>query len=88
MARMEDLSFVGEGTDNWVHYLAETADWPVSEMMSTEVARVEKGRSEVVAAYKMVHDGASSVMVIEKGKLVGIVSRLDLYAAVVGNDGN
>ena len=57
-------------------------------MMITEVARVEKGRSEVVAAHKMVHDGASSVMVIEKGKLVGIVSRLNLYAAVVGNDGN
>jgi len=84
MARMEDLSFVGEGTDSWVHYLAETADRPVSEMMSSEVARVEKGRSEVVAAHKMVHDGASSVMVTEKGKLVGIVNRLDLYAAVVG----
>ncbi len=30
----------------------------------------------------MVHDGASSVMVTEDGKLVGIVNRLDLYAAV------
>jgi CBS domain-containing protein len=33
----------------------------------------------------MVHDGASSVMVTENGKLVGIVNRLDLYAAVVAS---
>jgi CBS domain-containing protein len=38
----------------------------------------------VAVAHKMVHDGASSVMVTEDGKLVGIVNRLDLYAAVVG----
>jgi predicted transcriptional regulator len=36
----------------------------------------------------MVHDGASSVMVTEKGKLVGIVNRLDLYAAVIGVETN
>lgn len=86
MATMEDLSFVGEGTDGWVRYLAESADRPVSEMMSTEVSRVEKGKSEVAVAHKMVRDGASSVMVTEGGKLVGIVNRLDLYAAIVGNE--
>ena len=84
MATMEDLSFVGEGTDSWVHYLAESADRPVGEMMSTEVSRVERGTSEIAAAHKMVRDGASSVAITEKGKLVGIVNRLDLYAAVVG----
>jgi CBS domain-containing protein len=52
--------------------------------MSTEVSSVELGKSEVAVAHKMVHDGASSVMVTENGKLVGIVNRLDLYAAVVG----
>jgi CBS domain-containing protein len=88
MATMEDLSFVSEGTDSWVRYLAESADRPVGEMMSTEVSRVEKGRSLVAVAHKMVHDGASSVMITEKGKLVGIVSRLDLYAAVVATDAN
>ena len=31
----------------------------------------------------MVHAGASSVMVTEDGKLIGILNRLDLYAAVV-----
>jgi hypothetical protein len=34
----------------------------------------------------MVHDGASRVMVTDNGKLVGIVNRLDLYAAVMGID--
>ena len=86
MARMKDLSFVGEGTDSWVRYLAESADRPVSEIMSAEVSQVERSRSEVAVAHKMVHDGASSVMVTEKGRLVGIVNRLDLYAAVVGNE--
>ena len=86
MARMKDLSFVGEGTDSWVRYLAESADRPVSEMMSAEVSQVERSRSEVAVAHKMVHDGASSVMVTEEGKLVGIVNRLDLCAAVVGNE--
>jgi CBS domain-containing protein len=86
MATMKDLSFISDSTDSWVRYLAESADRPVSEMMSAEVSQVEKSKSEVAVAHKMVHDGASSVMVTEKGKLVGIVNRIDLYAAVVGND--
>ena len=81
---MEDLSFIRESGDAWVHYLAESADRPVSEVMSTEVSSVDLGKTEVAVAHKMVHDGASSVVVTENGKLVGIVNRLDLYAAVVG----
>ena len=84
MAQMEDLSFISESGDAWVHYLAESADQPVSEVMSREVSSVKSGTSEVAVAHKMIHDGASSVMVTENGKLVGIVNRLDLYAAVVG----
>ena len=84
VAEMEDLSFIKESGDAWVHYLAESADRPVSEVMSTEVSSVESGTSEVAVAHKMVHDGASSVMITENGKLVGTVNRLDLYAAVVG----
>ena len=84
LAAMEDVSFVRESGDAWVHYLAESADRPVSEVMSTEVSSVELGKSEVAVAHKMVHDGASSVMVTENGKLVGIGTRLDLYAAVMG----
>jgi CBS domain-containing protein len=84
VAEMEDLSFIKESGDAWVHYLAESADRPVSEVMSTEVSSVESGTSEVAVAHKMVHDGASSVMVTKDGKLVGIVNRLDLYAAVMG----
>ena len=84
MVDMEDLSFVREGTDTWVRYLAESADRPISEVMSKEVSSVELGKSEVAVAHKMVHDGTSSVMLTENGKLVGIVNRLDLYAAVIG----
>lgn len=81
---MEDVSFVSEAGDRWVEYFAESAERPVSEVMTTEVSRIELEKSEVVAAHKMVHDGVSSVVVTENGRVVGIVNRLDLYAAIVG----
>jgi CBS domain-containing protein len=81
---MEDVSFISEAGDRWVDYFAGSADRPVGEVMSTEVSQVEVGASEVVAAHKMVHDGVSSVVVTEGGKVVGVVNRLDLFAAVIG----
>src|ERR687896_1361432 len=75
MATIEDLSFIKESGDAWVHYLAESADRPVREVMSREVSSVELGKSEVAVAHKLVHDGASSVMVTENSKRVGIVNR-------------
>ena len=81
---MEDISFVSEAGDSWVHYFAEAADRPVSEVMTTEVSRVKLGKSEIVVAHKMVHDGVSSVVITDKGRVAGIVNRLDLYAAIIG----
>ena len=84
LAIMGDISFVSEAGDAWVHYFAEAADRPVSEVMTTEVSRIKLGTSEIVAAHKMVHDGVSSVVVTDEGgKVVGIVNRLDLFAAIV-----
>jgi hypothetical protein len=34
----------------------------------------------------MVHDGVSSVVITRNGEVVGIVNRLDLYAAIEGID--
>ena len=84
LAIMEDVSFVSEAGDTWVDYFAEAADRPVSEVMTTEVSRIKLGTSEIVAAHKMVHDGVSSVVVTRDDKVVGIVNRLDLFAAIVG----
>jgi CBS domain-containing protein len=81
---MADVSFVPETGDEWVDYFAGSAERPVSEVMSTEVSRIELGQSEVVVAHKMVHDGVSSVVLTQGGKVVGIVNRLDLYAAIIG----
>ncbi len=86
LSTMQDVSFVREGGDAWVHYFTESADRPVSEVMTKKVSRIDVGRSEIVAAHKMVHDGVSSVVVTEGGKVVGIVNRLDLYAAILGLD--
>jgi CBS domain-containing protein len=84
LAIMEDVSFVSEAGDSWIHYFAEAADRPVSEVMTTEVSRIKLGTSEIVAAHKMVHDGVSSVVVTDEGgKVLGIVNRLDLFAAIV-----
>ena len=80
---MADVSFVSEAGDEWVDYFAGAADRPVGEVMSKEVSQIELGKSEVVVAHKMVHDGVSSVVVTEDGKVVGIVTRLDLYAAII-----
>jgi CBS domain-containing protein len=80
---MADVSFVSEAGDQWVDYFAGSAERPVGEVMSKEVSQIELGKSDVVVAHKMVHDGVSSVVVTEDGKVVGIVTRLDLYAAII-----
>lgn len=82
---MADVSFVSEAGDRWVDYFAGSAERPVGEVMSKEVSQIEVGKSEIVVAHKMVHDGVSSVVVTEAGKVVGIVTRLDLYAAIIDN---
>ena len=82
---MADVSFVSEAGDEWVDYFAGSAERPVSEVMSKEVSQIEVGKSEVVVAHKMVHDGVSSVVVTQAGKVAGIVTRLDLYAAIIDN---
>ena len=86
MQLMDNLSFVPESNDEWVHYLTDAADKPVREVMSREVSNVELGKSELVVAHKMVCDGVSSVVITRDGKVVGTVSRLDLYAAIEGID--
>jgi CBS domain-containing protein len=86
MKLMESMTFVPEEADRWVHYLTEAADKPVREVMSREVSQVELGRSELAVAHRMVHDGVSSVVITKDGEVVGIVSRLDLYAAIEGID--
>ncbi len=86
MKLMDNISFVPESTDEWVHYLTEAADSPVRDVMSREVSRVELGNSELAVAHKMVRDGVSSVVITREGEVVGIVSRMDLYAAIEGID--
>ena len=86
MQLMENLSFVPESNDEWVHYLTDAADKPVREVMGREVSNVELGESELVVAHKMVRDGVSSVVITSDGKVMGTVSRLDLYAAIEGID--
>ena len=86
MKMMGNLSFVPDNADEWVHYLTDAADKPVREVMTTKVSQVPLGRSELAVAHKMVHDGVSSVVITDDGKVVGIVNRLDLYAAIEGID--
>ena len=86
LSTMDDVSFISEGGDAWVHYFTESADNPVSEVMTKQVSQIDVGKSEIVAAHKMVHDGVSSVVVTDGGRVVGIVNRLDLYAAIIGLD--
>ncbi len=84
MKMMGNLSFVPDDADEWVHYLTDAADKPVREVMTTKVSQVSLGRSELAVAHRMVHDGVSSVVITDGGSVVGIVNRLDLYAAIEG----
>ena len=84
MKMMENLSFVPEKADTWFHYLTDAADKPVREIMTEAVSSVEVGASELAVAHRMVHDGVSSVVITENGKVQGIVNRVDFYAAIVG----
>jgi len=86
MKMMGNLSFVPDDDDEWVHYLTDAADKPVREVMTREVSQVPLGRSELAVAHKMVRDGVSSVVITDGGQVVGIVNRLDLYAAIEGID--
>jgi DHA2 family lincomycin resistance protein-like MFS transporter len=86
MKMMGNLSFVPEDADKWIHYLTDAADKPVREVMTREVSQVPLGRSELAVAHRMVHDGVSSVVITDGGRVVGIVNRLDLYAAIEGID--
>lgn len=81
---MDRLNFVPESADNWVHYLTDAADKPIREIMTEKVSSVEISASELAVAHCMVHDGVSSVVITEDGKVIGIVNRVDLYAAIVG----
>ncbi len=81
---MDDVSFISEAGDEWFDYFAGSAERPVREVMTREVSHVELGASEVVAAHKMVCEGVSSVVITDKGKVVGIINRLDLFAAIIG----
>jgi len=81
---MEHLTFVSESADDWVHYLTDAADKTVGEIMTKEVSSIEISMSELAVAHRMVHDGVSSVVITEEGKVVGIVNRVDLYTAIVG----
>jgi CBS domain-containing protein len=86
MKMMGNLSFVPDAADEWVHYLTDAADKPVREVMTREVSQVPLGRSELAIAHRMVRDGVSSVVITDGGRVVGIVNRLDLYAAIEGID--
>ena len=86
MKMMGNLSFVPDDADEWVHYLTDAADRPVREVMTRQVSQVPLGKSELAVAHRMVHDGVSSVVITDGGKVVGMVNRLDLYAAIEGID--
>lgn len=87
MRMVGELGFITEEADDrWIHYLSDAADKPVREVMSPNVSQMELAKSEIAVAHKMLQDGVSSVVITDGGKVVGIVYRLDLYAAVEGID--
>lgn len=81
---LKDASFLSGTEAGWIDYPEGAADRPLSESIISEVPSVEVGTNEVVAAHQMAHEGVSSVVVTDVGKVVGVIYRLDLYAAIMG----
>ena len=50
---------------------------------SEGVPSVDIEHSEIVAANKMLRDGAPCVVVTDAGRVAGIVTRTDLYKAII-----
>jgi CBS domain-containing protein len=80
---VHNLPHSPEGADGWVRYNCSAMDCPVEELMDREVPAVDIEHSEIVAAHKMVHDGAPCVVVTDSGRVAGIVTRTDLYKAII-----
>jgi CBS domain-containing protein len=80
---VDNLPRSPEGADGWVRYNRSATDWPVEELMDREVPAVDIEHSEIVAAHKMVRDGAPCIVVTDAGRVVGIVTRTDLYKAII-----
>ncbi len=60
-------------------------DRPVEELMDREAPAVDIEHSEIVAAHKIVHDGASCVVVTDSSRGAGVVTRTDLYKAIISS---
>ena len=72
-----------EGADDWVRYHRSAVDRPIDELMDREAPSVDIEHSEIVAAHKMLRDGAPCVVVTDAGRVAGIVTRTDLYKAII-----
>jgi CBS domain-containing protein len=72
-----------EGADEWVRYNRSAVNRPVEELMDREAPSVDIEYSEIVAAHKMLRDGAPCVVVTDAGRVAGIVTRTDLYKAII-----
>jgi CBS domain-containing protein len=82
---VNNLPHSAEGADGWVRYNRSAMEWPVEELMDREAPAVDIEHSEIVAAHKMVHDGAPCVVVTDSGRVAGVVTRTDLYKAIISS---
>lgn len=62
------------------------SDIPVKEIMTREVCTVKKSSTLLEAAKKMLECGVGSVVVVENGKPIGIVTEKDILYKVVSKN--
>ncbi|OYR44964.1 MULTISPECIES: CBS domain-containing protein [unclassified Halorubrum] len=61
-------------------------DVPAERLMSTELVTIPRGAAAADAAKRMLETGVSSVLVVDDGRLAGLITATDFVSLVRRND--
>lgn len=65
------------------HYNEDPSEWKtVADYMSQDVKTISADKTVLDAAYEFVHSGMKRLPVVDNGRLVGQISRIDIVAAI------
>lgn len=79
---LDDLGFLPESLDHLRERLREVADQPVSEHLNPDAHTIESDTPLTEALLKLYRQDQTLAVVDKSGKLLGIVSSMDIFLAL------